>query len=165
MFEPLDMSRFEALLATPRGWAELLAVVACIGLAWYFSRVLARRARAGDAASHGRLQAGLARIVFPLTALVLLVVARFAFRHYGSRASIIEIAMPFLLALAAIRLVVYAMRTLFASQDWLKAGERAIAFSIWGVLILHFTGVLNDFKDELDAIRLPIGRSEISLLS
>jgi small-conductance mechanosensitive channel len=57
------------------------------------------------------------------------------------------------------------MRTLFASQAWLKAGERAIAFSIWGIVVLHFTGVLHEFKDELDSIRLPIGRSEISLLS
>jgi hypothetical protein len=73
------------------------------------------------------------RVVFPLTALLLLVVARFAFRHYGSRPVFIDIAMPLLLALAAIRMVVYAMRKLFVSQAWLKTGERAIAFSIWGV--------------------------------
>ncbi len=159
------MSRYDSLLATPRGWAELATVAACIGLAWYADRALARRARAADAVSRGRLQAGLARIFVPLTALLLLVIARFAFRHYGSRASIIEIAMPFLLALAAIRMVVFAMRTLFASQHWLKAGERVIAFSVWGLLVLHFTGVLAEFKDELDSIRLPIGRAEISLLS
>ena len=29
-----------------------------------------------------------------------------------------------------IRMAVYAMRRLFAAQDWLKTGERAIAFSI-----------------------------------
>ncbi|MEO8347204.1 MAG: mechanosensitive ion channel domain-containing protein, partial [Betaproteobacteria bacterium] len=165
MLEPIDMSRLQLLLVTPRGWAELGAVFVCIGLAWYFDRSLARRARASEIRSHPGLQAGFARVVFPLTALLLLVVARFAFRHYGSRAVFIDIAMPLLLALAAIRMVVYAMRKLFASQAWLKAGERAIAFTIWGVLILYFTGVLPDLAAELDSIRFPIGRSEISLLS
>jgi small-conductance mechanosensitive channel len=164
MLQSLDGSRIE-LLTTPRGWAELGAVAICIALAWFFDRVLARHAHAIDGAVPGRLQAGLARIVFPVIALLLLVVARFLFHQAGSRATVIEFAMPFLLALAAIRMVVFAMRTVFASQDWLKAGERAIAFSIWGIVVLHFTGVLHEFKDELDAIRLPIGRSEISLLS
>ena len=165
MLEPFDMSRFDVMLTTPRGWAELGTVLLCIGLAWFFDRGLERRARAADAASHGRLQAGFARIIFPVTALLLLVVARFAFRHYDSRATLIELAMPFMLALAVIRMMVYAMRTLFASQGWLKTGERAIAFSIWGVLILYYTGVTQDLAKELDAIRFPIGRSEISLLS
>ncbi len=61
--------------------------------------------------------------------------------------------MPLLLALAAIRMVVYAMRRLFVSQAWLKTAERAIAFSIWGVAILYFTGVLPELARELDAIR------------
>ena len=165
MLDPLDMSRFETLLATPRGWAEVGAVLLCIGLAWLFDRSLERRARAAHVASHGRLQAGFARILFPLTALLFLVVARLAFRHYDSHAALIEIVIPFLMALAVIRMIVYGMRTLFASQDWLKAGERAIAFSVWGILILHFTGVLHDVVRELDAIRLPVGRSEVSLLS
>ncbi len=167
MLEPLDMSRFESLLATPRGWLELGAVLLCIGLAWYFDYVLAQRARerAADVVNYRRLQAGFARIVFPLTALLLLIVARFAFRHYQARTLFIDIAIPLLVALGAIRMVVYAMRKLFASQAWLKAGERAIAFSIWGVAILYFTGVLPDLAAELDSIRLPIGREEISLLS
>jgi len=164
MLEPFDLSHFEAALATPRGWAELAAVAVCVGLAWFFDRSLESHRRAHEH-THGRLRAGFVRVVFPLTALLLLVVARFAFRHYGSRPVFIDIAMPLLLALAAIRMVVYAMRKLFVSQAWLKTGERAIAFSIWGVAILYFTGVLPDLAAELDAIRIPVGRSEVSLLS
>ncbi len=146
------MSRFESALATPRGWVELGVVAGCVGLAWFFDRALEKHRRAHERA-HGRLHAGFVRVVFPLTALALLVVARFAFRHFGSRPVFIDIAMPLLLALAAIRMVVYAMRKLFASQAWLKTGERAIAFSIWGVAVLYFTGVLPDLAGELDAIR------------
>lgn len=158
------MSRFEAALATPRGWIELAAVLACIGVAWFFDRALETRRHAVER-KHGRLHAGFVRVVFPLTALLLLVVARLVFRHYGSQSVFIDIAMPFLLALAAIRMAMYAMRKLFASQAWLKTGERAIAFTIWGVAILYFTGVLPDLAAELDAIRIPVGRSQVSLLS
>src|SRR5450432_2098256 len=164
MLEPFDMSRFESALTTPRGWAELGAVVACIGLAWMFDRSLEAHRHAHEG-THGRLRAGFVRVVFPLTALELLVVARLAFRHFESRSIFIDVAMPLLLALAAIRMVVYAMRKLFASQAWLKTGERAIAFSIWGIAILYFTGVLPDLAGELDAIRIPVGRSDVSLLS
>ncbi len=40
MLEPFALSHFEAALATPRGWAELAIVAACIGLAWFFDRSL-----------------------------------------------------------------------------------------------------------------------------
>ena len=165
MLEPFDTSRFVTALDGPRGWVELGTVFACLGLAWLFDRALGRRASAAEGRSRGRLHAGFVRVVFPLTALLLLVVARFALRHLGWRPVYIDVAMPLLVALAAIRMAVYAMRRLFASHAWLKTGERAIAFSIWGVAILYFTGVLPELASELDAIRLPIGRSEISLLS
>jgi small-conductance mechanosensitive channel len=165
MLEPLDMSRLESALAAPRGWAEVGIVLACVALAWLFDRALAQRERATEGSVHGRLHGGFVRLVFPLTALLLLVVARFALRHYGWRPFFIDIAMPLLVALAAIRMAVYALRKLFASQAWLKTGERAIAFSIWGVAILYFTGILPDLADELDAIRIPIGKLDVSLLT
>ncbi len=164
MLHPFDMSRFEAALATPRGGIELAVVLACIGVAWFFDRKLETHRRTHER-NHGRLHAGFVRIVFPLAALLLLVVARLVFRHFWAQSVFIDIAMPFLLALAAIRMAVYAMRKLFASQAWLKTGERAIAFSIWGIAILYFTGVLPDLAAELDAIRIPVGRSQVSLLS
>jgi small-conductance mechanosensitive channel len=165
MLEPFDTSRFVTALEGPRGWVELGTVVACIGLAWLFDRALERRASAREHGGRGRLRAGFVRIVFPLTALLLLILDRFAFRHYGSRTLFVDVAIPLLLALAAIRMAVYAMRQVFSSQAWLKTGERAIAFSIWGLAALYFTGVLPDLAAELDAIRIPIGKSELSLLS
>jgi len=162
---PFDLPRIEALLASPRVWIEFAVVAACIGFAWLFDRALRRRAERMENVSHARLRDSFSRIIFPLTALLLLVVARFALRQLGWRTFVIDIAMPLLLALAAIRMVVYVMRRLFAAQDWLKTGERAIAFSIWGLAILYFTGVLPDLAAELDAIHIPIGKSQVSLLT
>jgi len=165
MIQPFDPSRFVTALEGPRGWVELGMVIACIGLAWFFDSTLKTRTRAVEVGNYAHLHAGLARIMFPLTALLLLILARFAFRFSGGHPVFIDVAIPLLLALAAIRMVVYTMRRLFASQAWLKTGERAIAFSIWGMVALYFTGALPELAQELDAIRLPIGRSGVSLLS
>ncbi|HEY5309410.1 MAG TPA: mechanosensitive ion channel domain-containing protein, partial [Casimicrobiaceae bacterium] len=165
MLEPIDPSRFESALSKPSGWVELAVMLACIGLAWALDRMLARRTRTKVAERHARLFGGFARLAFPLMALALLVLARFTFRHLGYRPFFVDVAMPLLVALAAIRLVIYAMRRLFASQAWLKAGERAIAFSIWAVVVLYFIGVLPDLGAELDAIRIPVGKTDVSLLT
>jgi small-conductance mechanosensitive channel len=57
------------------------------------------------------------------------------------------------------------MRRLFAESAWLKTSERAISFSIWGLAILYFVGVLPLIVRELDEMTLPIGKSPISLLT
>ena len=51
------------------------------------------------------------------------------------------------------------MRRLFADAAWLKASERAIAFAIWGVVVLLFHRRAAGDRDELDAIELPIGKN------
>ncbi len=67
----------------------------------------------------------------------------------------LDLATPLLIALAAIRMVVYAMRRLFADSAWLATSERAIGFSIWGLVILYFIGVLPEITRELDDVTLP----------
>src|SRR6185295_4383098 len=109
--------------------------------------------------------AGVARIVFALTALVLLLIGRFAFGRCCGAPLFIDLAIPLLIALAAIRMIVYAMRRLFSSQTWLDASERAIGFSIWGLVILYFIGVLPEIARELDDIALPVGKTSISVLT
>jgi small-conductance mechanosensitive channel len=105
------------------------------------------------------------RVVFSLLALLLLAVARPAFRMTGSEPFFIDIAIPLLVALAVIRMLVYVMRKLFANAAWLKTSERAMAFSIWVLVVLYFVGVLPEIARELDAVVLPIGKSSMSLLT
>ncbi len=112
-----------------------------------------------------RLRDGVARIVFALTALLLLVIGRVAYRRWGGDPLFIDLAIPLVIALAVIRMLVYAMRRLFADQAWLGTSERAIGLSIWGLVILYFFGVLPDVARELDNITLPIGKTSISVLT
>ena len=165
MLSPIDYSRFETALQSTQSWIELLIVLVCVGVAWLLDRKLESHSRAAAADSRARLHGGVARVVFPLTAIALLLLARFAYRLAGGVPFFIDLAMPLLIALAVIRMLLYGMRRLFAAQAWLKTSERAIAFSIWGLVILYFVGVLPELANELNNIVLPIGRSSVSLLT
>ena len=163
---PIDFSRLQDALSTPLYWLEIALVFVCLAVAWVLDRRLEALARATEAKSrHPRLRGSVGRIFFSIAALLLLVIARSAFRAAGGTPFFTDIAVPLLVALAIIRMLVYVMRKLFAESAWLKASERAIAFSIWALVILYFIGVLPEVTHELDSIALPIGKSSVSLLT
>jgi small-conductance mechanosensitive channel len=161
---PNAYSRFETALSDPLGWADLAIVLCCLGIAWIVDNRFHARSRAGDPRV-ARVHDGVARIVFALTALLLLVIGRVAYRRWGGVPLFIDLAIPLVIALALIRMLVYAMRRLFADQAWLGASERAIGLSIWGLVILYFFGVLPDVARELDDIALPVGKTSVSVLT
>jgi small-conductance mechanosensitive channel len=166
MLAPIDFSRLSHALDSRLYWLELALVLVCGGIAWAIDRRLEARARALEPSPrHHGLRAGVGRMVFSLLALTLLFVMRPAFRAMGGTPFFIDIAIPLLIALAVIRMLVYAMRRLFANSAWLKASERAIAFSIWGFAILYFVGVLPELAHELDEIVIPLGKTSVSLLT
>ncbi len=162
MFVPVDPSRILETLQTARGWAELAVIAACLALAWIADRRM-WRARAAQE-SGPRLHGGIARVMFPLAAMLLLVAARFAFQRSGTTL-LLDIAVPLLAALAAIRITIFGLRRLFADSAWLKASERTVSYGVWGLVILHFVGVLPELAAELDAFVIPVGRGGISLLT
>ena len=163
MIAPIDFGRLEVALASTRGWLELLATLSCVALGWAIDRQLeARRARKGTAA---RLPGGFVRVAFPLIALALMYVASFAWRRYVGTPFFLAIGMPILVALAAIRLIAYALRRLFPAQSWLPGWEVAIGMTVWGLAVLYFLGVLPEMAEALDELTIPMGKSHVSLLT
>jgi small-conductance mechanosensitive channel len=163
---PIDFSRLANALDSRVYWIELALVLVCVGIAWVIDRRIEARALANTVIQrHPSLSAGVGRIVFSLAALALLFVVRPVFRAYAGDSFFIDIAIPLLVALAVIRMLLFAMRRLFADSSWLKTSERAIAFSIWGLAILYFVGVLPVIARELDAFVVPLGKTPISLLT
>jgi len=159
---PIDYSLVETALATPHGWAELAIVAVCFAIGWAVDRRV--RLRAEKRPEIVRLGlGGFNRLVLPLTTLVLLVVAHAAFRRYFPPPFFLSIALPLAVALAVIRLVVYALRGVFGNAPWMKTSERAIAFTVWIGALLYFIGVLPQIRDELETIKLPIGKPPISV--
>jgi small-conductance mechanosensitive channel len=162
VFAPIDFGRIENALASPAGWIELVVVGACFFAGWLLDRRV--RLKSSSEAELVRLGlGGVNRVLLPLATLILLVVALAVFDHW-QRPFFISIALPLTIALAAIRLLVYALHGLFGTPSWLPASERVISFGIWALALLYFTGVLPELSAALAAIDLPIGSKRISLL-
>lgn len=103
------------------------------------------------------------RVLFPLSSFVLIWMAKLILSG-SQHVSMLEIASKLLLAMAAIRLIVYAMRYVFLSSGWLKTAESLVAWSIWILLALHVTGVLQRLAQALEQVEFSIGKNSVNLL-
>jgi small-conductance mechanosensitive channel len=106
---------------------------------------------------------GINRVLFPLSILCFVWVAKMILAHW-QHVGILTLVNKLLLAMAAVRLVVYAMRYIFSGGLWLKTLENFIAWVIWGVLALHLTGFLPYISESLEAAEFSIGKNQINLL-
>ena len=162
MLPPLDFSRITTDLSTPFGWIELGLTAACFAGGWAIDRHLRlKRANAGEFVRVGL--GGINRMIFPLVSLVLLVLAHAVFRLVHPPL-FLSVALPLAIALALIRLFVYALRGLFGNASWMAASERMISFAIWALVALYFLGVLTQIGTELDAMQITIGKTRVSVL-
>ncbi len=161
MLAPLSFERVEKALSTPSGWVELALVILCFAAGWAIDRAIVARKREGVVPSG--LAKGAFRIVMPVVALLLLYFGRAFWRSYGTPL-FFNAGVVLALALAAIRILVYALRRLVPNAHWLKSSERTVSLFVWALVALHVLGVTPEIAAELDSIRLPIGRAELSLL-
>ncbi|MEC5387035.1 mechanosensitive ion channel domain-containing protein [Uliginosibacterium sp. H3] len=106
---------------------------------------------------------GAKRLAFPLTAVLLLFVARVIAFHLGWKLHLIGIAIQLMLAMAGVRIVVFALRNVFAPSGWLANFERSAATLIWCAVALDILGVLPEIIQWLDSYSLHIGKGHISL--
>ena len=162
MIAPIDFSRLEVVLSTPRGWLEATVTVLCIALAWALDHSLdARRARKG----YDIRLAGVVRLAFPVIALGITYLASFAWGRYVGPPLFLAIATPLLIALAVIRMIVYGLRRLFPNESWLRSWEVGISGVVWGLAILYFLGVLPEIAEALDNLLIPLGNTDVSVLT
>jgi len=162
VFAPIDFTNIEAAVASPAGRWELAIVAVCFAIGWMLDRRL--RLRSASEAEVVRLGLGsVNRMLLPLATLALMLVAAAVFQRWHPP-FFLPIAIPLMVALALIRLIVYAMHELFGAPAWLPWSERVVSFAIWGIVLLHFTGVLPELWAELDALDIPIGARHVSVL-
>jgi small-conductance mechanosensitive channel len=151
-------------------WADLrdpgilwqVAMLAlCFGAAW----AVARASRLDRIETSGVWKlgvGGLKRILFPLLALVLVLIARPVLAHW-QHVNLLRVAVPLLGSLALIRVLVYLLRHALASGATVAVFERLIAVTVWGVVALHIVGVLPDVVEYLEGEAVVIGRQRVSL--
>jgi small-conductance mechanosensitive channel len=162
MLTPLNIDLIQESLGTREGLLEIGAILGCFAIAWF----LDRRLRIGGKRESrvARLGAGsVNRLIFPLTSLVLLLVARAILARWQLQ-TFFPIAIPLVIALALIRLCVYALRNVFGVKSTTATSELAVSFTIWGALLLYYLGVLQQIGASLEDAKLPMGKTTISVL-
>lgn len=106
---------------------------------------------------------GVQRVQFPLTALVIVLVGRAVLKYWQS-VNLLNVAVPLLTALALVRIVVYALRRVFAPGGWLRTSERFIAWAVWIGFAIYITGLAPELINFLDDAGFRVGKDRISLL-
>lgn len=103
------------------------------------------------------------RVLFPMSMLAMVLVSEWVLDHW-QHTSLLHLASKLLIAMAAVRLVVYAVRFILAPGGLLKALENTASTLIWSLLALHLSGLLPGILDKLEAIEFNIGKSPVNLL-
>ena len=150
-------------IATPAGWWQLGIVVVACSVAWAINGVL-RSYVMRSAPEHWKLGiGGINRVLFPLSTLIFVVLGKFAIASWH-HTSLLVLVSKLLLAMAAIRLIVFAVRYISQPSGMLKALENTISGFVWLVLALHLSGILPGVVDTLESIEFNISKSPINLL-
>jgi small-conductance mechanosensitive channel len=151
-------------------WADLhdisvlwqLGVLAlCLFLAWLAARGVAR-ALAASPSKWRVVVESLDRLAFPLSALLLVVIARPILGHW-QHVNMLKLVVPLLLSLAAIRIVVYALRQALGTSSLVAVFERIIVMLVFAWVALYLLGLIPDIVDVLSSTSVPIGKQQLSL--
>lgn len=141
---------------------QLGVLVACALAAWGVMRLAKPYLDKPDTLwSAGR--AGIRRVGFPLAMLLALLLGREVARIWLVNTHLLNLAVPLLLALAGVRLVIYALRYVFKPRESLRLWERTAAWMIWGAFALHITGLLPRIHAAMEALSFQSGSHRFSL--
>lgn len=106
---------------------------------------------------------GINRVLFPLSSLLFVFIGKAILSHW-THIGLLTLTSKLLIAIAVIRLFVYALRYIFSPSGWLKTLENIISFSIWLVLALHLSGVLPEIIETLEDVKFSISKTPVNLL-
>jgi small-conductance mechanosensitive channel len=140
---------------------QMGALAVCLLAAILVSRLVRQRQPAEGATWRLVGQGGLRRVAFPLTALVLVLVARALLRQW-QHVNVLTIAVPLLASLAVIRVVFFVLRHSFKGA-WLVSFEKVFGLLVWSIVALHLTGLLPEMIDALEGVAFSVGKQQLNL--
>jgi len=150
-------------ISTPAGLWQLAIVVAACVIAWTINGAL-RAYVMRHAPERWKLGiGGINRVLFPLSTLIFVFIARLILAPW-MHTSLLLLASKLLLAMAVIRLIVYAVRYIIEPGGMLKTLENTISGSIWVLMALHLSGILPGILDALEGVKFNIGKNPVNLL-
>ena len=140
--------RFQQLLTTlqnPAYWWQMLILLIAVSLSAMINARLQSVLEQSNTQSTGFRHLavrGAQRIIWPLTALVFILIGVGILENYGLPTAILEVVSPILAALALIRLCVYILRQSFASNPIMRSSENILVLLVWSIVIMHLLGWL-----------------------
>lgn len=149
-------------LQDPDVWWQVGALLVSVVIAAAVARLLRRQRRPAEGSALQIGLSGVHRIIFPATALALVMLSRAVLRPWA-HVNLLNVAVPLLLSLALVRMGIYVLRQAFAPSGWLAAWERFIAISVWGGLALYITGVAPHLIDLLEEVSFHVGKQSLNL--
>ena len=143
---------------------QLGSIVASILFGWLSAqlvRVWWRRRRGEDGSLLHTGVESFTRVVAPLLVVGLLYLAQVVLTKTHFHTNIVKVAIPVFWSLAAIRLVFYLLRRVFARRGQLGQAlvtfEKIFALVAWLAVALYITGLWPDIFDFLDSYKIQFG--------
>lgn len=149
-------------LQQPDLWWQVLALVICLLLALVAARLSRSRFKPRNNAPSSSQAAFVARLLFPLLSLGLLLPTK-AVLGLFTHTNLLKVAVPLLVSLAIVRGVIYILRHAFSPSGWLAASERFVVLLVWGAVALHITGLAPFVIDALEQVDFTVGRQHFDL--
>ncbi len=140
---------------------QIATLAFCLGLAWLAARLLRREPIATESAWRTGHR-GLNRLLFPLFALGLVLLARLVLGQWH-HVNLLNVAVPLLVSFAIIRAVMFTLRQAFSPSGWLATFERMLALMVWSVVAVYILGLLPELIDALESISFTVGKQKLSL--
>jgi small-conductance mechanosensitive channel len=149
-----------ANLTRPAALVELAALAACFLLAWLLVRLVRRGIDHESSILFGRKI--IDGVMFPLLLVCLAYAARAGLATLQP-ITVFLVALPVLVALAAIRLGVKVLQVAFKNAPVVRALERTISWLVWLAMVLWISGLLPLVLAELESITWHVGASSLSV--
>ena len=150
-----------AELGDARLWLQFATIGASLLIAWLIAYTLGKHFP--RKASPGEKSIVLRRVLFPLFVLILLLIGKSVAARWLPVA-LINLAVPFALALLLIRGASEVMRYAFSSSGLISLVEKIVTWTVLIGLALHLSGVQHEVLNALDDLGINIGKQRISLL-
>ena len=143
---------------------QIGSIVACTLVGWLSARLVQvwwqRRQGQDGSLLHTGVES-FTRVVAPLLVVGLLYLAQFLLAKAHFHTNIVKVAIPVFWSLAAIRLVFYLLRRVFARHGQLGQAfvtfEKIFALVAWLAAVLYITGMWPDIIDFLESYTLSFG--------
>lgn len=158
----IELDRLLQDLRQPHVLWELLVALGCVLLAWGVTAWMARGQVERSAGSIWFGRSLVDGLMMPLLLLALVYAARVGLARLQP-VTLLKLAVPVLMSLVAIRLFARVLSAAFPVSRLAYLVERLFSWLAWGVAVLWIVGWMPDVLNELEAITLGFGKTQVSL--